>query len=303
MLDQSLGSIPVLYRRRDVSPEDFSRYWRDVHGVFVAQFLGPCRYRMLHFEAYDPLLWRDDAVDRNLVDERQLGGVAEFIFSNETDRQMWLSTVGSFADADDAVLFRRSTSYSVSKKSFLAFKKNYQNPDVDEGSTRIFAMLKANIPGENFRTFISEIFGPALGASAAVLHSQFTLYDPYHAPVREFFGGEEVERFLRPDEQHQGTAEIIFKDESALQQFFELEFPHLQRGFADHVERVHAYRVKGAYTLLDEGEMTLAGWLGASRAELVRKVNAENIVANLRAVNAERRVKFAGASELRGMAS
>ena len=291
MLENAVGSVPVLYRRRDVSFEDFSSYWRDVHGVFVAGFLGPSRYRMLHFAPYDPDLWDNDAVGRDLAEPRHLGGIAEFVFPNDISRFKWLNTVGTFADADDAIVFRRSTSYSVSQNGFLASKELDKQSDADETGTRVFAMFKAATPQEAFRGYMTDVLSPALAACSGVAHAQITLYDRYETPSREFLGGAEVERFLAPDEQHQATLEILFKDHLALGHFFGSHWPKLQHEFAAHVAQVHAYRVKGAYTLIRDGKLTLAGWLGGTRANLVRRVNAMNIIEALSAANAQRMSK------------
>jgi hypothetical protein len=131
-VDTLLGSVPVLYRRADVTVDDFRNYWRDIHGVFVATFLGPSRYRMLHFAAYDPSVWCNGSISRDLAPDSHLGGIAEFAFLTESERSSWLNTVGTFADADDANVFRRSTSYSVSERGFQVSKASGHQPDSDE---------------------------------------------------------------------------------------------------------------------------------------------------------------------------
>jgi hypothetical protein len=252
----------------------------------VAAHLGPSRYRQLHFEAYDPAVWPNEAVSKELAEERQLGGIAEFVFPTSEARRSWENSVGSFADADDGNVFRRSTSYTVSAGGFS--EASTQPPsDSDEISWRIFVMLKAAGEIENFKGYLRGTFLPKLAASDCTKHAQLTLLDPYDVP--DWIDSEAgVDRTLRPDEQHQALLEIVFKDRSGQDRFFGQEFPVMEEEIARHVNEIHAYKVKGAYTHIADTRMTLTGWLGAERAKLVAEVGAKNIVANLAQANSER---------------
>lgn len=288
-MEAFFGSVPVLYRRPEVHEDIFYKYWHDIHGNFVAKFVGPYRYRQLHFLPYDPVIWQSDAVDKDLHESRQLGGTAEFIFDSEQKRSWWLQNVGIFADSDDATVFRRSASYNVSLEGFSSPRVKVTNPAVDESSYRIFAMLVANEPGSAFRHYVHTELGPAISAAHGVKHVQITSYEPYETPTREYFGGVDVGRHLLPDEQHQASIEIVFENRVEVDSFFLTGFKPLEAGFARHVKRVHAYQIRGAYTLIENELLTLAGFIGVSASKIVTQLEPLSVLSELDKANELRR--------------
>ncbi|RAI70886.1 hypothetical protein DOZ80_10480 [Pseudomonas fluorescens] len=284
-MEAFFGSVPVLYRRPEVHEDIFYKYWHDIHGSFVAKFVGPYRYRQLHFLPYDRTIWQSEVVDKDLHESRQLGGTAEFIFDSEAKRAWWLQNVGIFADSDDATVFRRSASYNVSLEGFSSPGGSIANPAVDESSYRIFAMLVANEPGAAFKEYVHRQLGPLISAAHGVKHVQVTSYEPYQTPTREYFGGVDVGRHLLPDEQHQASIEIVFENRVEVDSFFINAFKPLEAEFAQRVKRVHAYQIRGAYTLIENELLTLAGFIGVSASKIVSQLQPQSVMVELEKAN------------------
>jgi hypothetical protein len=292
MVDRCVGVVPVLYRKDDLAPDLFSRYWREIHGVFVANIEGPSQYRQLHLAHLDPGFWENEAVSREFPADQQLAGIAEFKFPDSNRRNAWLGAVGKFAYTDDGNLFRRSASYLVGDSGFHCAKGPANGPREDERSFRLLAMLKAaNSHSGEFREYLLTGFDGLCAESPMVLDMQVTILDPQQLPEEDFGRSMKVGRVLSADERYQAIVELVFDGETGWRSFFAEGFKRAQRQFVAHVRQVHAYRVAGVYTLIDDSKLTLSGWLGHDRAQLVSDVGAENILAALEDANATRIAK------------
>ncbi|CAM2188041.1 putative EthD domain-containing protein [Paraburkholderia sacchari] len=287
-LKSSVGIVAVLGRKPQIDSELFSSYWRDIHGAFVAAYGGPARYRQLHLAAYDPELWADASVARDLGDVRPLDGIAEFIFSDAEARHQWASTVGSFADADDPNVFARSTSYSIAEGGLASWRDASVEPSPD--TVRLIIMLKAAQSPASLHDYLVDELASAVNAddnaSDDIAYMQVTRFNPYTIPdwVDDETG---VDRVLKPCEQYDVMLEIAFRDDTSRQRFFHQQFPQYRDRFASEVASLNVYRVRNAYTLIHDGKLTLNGWLGHDRAALVQRVGAGNIRLALDKVNAE----------------
>lgn len=280
MFARSLGVVPVLYRKDGVGFEDFSTYWSDVHGTFVALVEGPTRYRQIHFQAYDPRTWRSDAIAKDLPEGRELGGIAEFIYPNADALRAWQASVGAFADADDPNVFGRSASYTASPGTITT------GPDAPAlGGIHLAVMLKAAGSRDALASFLKSDFIPGCAAASGVRFAQAIFLDRYQTSAAPLAEGE-IDRSLKPHEQHDAVLDLAFADEAAMEAFFTHTLPTL--GFEQHVGLVNAYRAACLHVLIDNGRVTLAGWLGSKRAALVERVGAENISAALDRLNQDR---------------
>jgi hypothetical protein len=117
---------------------------------------------------------------------------------------------------------------------------------------------------------------------------QMTVFDPFQPPEGQYDETSEADHALSVDEQHHAMIELVFNGEPARQGYFKSEFKQLQDEFAAHVRQVNAYRIRGAYTLIKESRVTLPGWLGRDRAQIVWDVGAENIITRMNNVNQAR---------------
>lgn len=286
MIENALGLIPVLYGKDSLRPDVMRSYWRNVHGIFVSKHVGPSSYRQVHFHDYVPDFWASDVVNRVLPGRRSISGIAEFVFPTEARMRAWEKSSGPFADSDDGNVFSRSAAYTVSAGGFRDLKRSVDQPECDETRIRMIAMLVARAADSAFQSYLVERLAPGFAQSDAVTDVRATSLDPYEVP--DWLDGQSADRSLRADEQHHATMEIVFQDEAARSRFFADEFPNLADEFAQQVSTVHAYRAIGAYTLIDDSEVTMSGWLGGNSAQLVRETNAANVRALLSKYNRAR---------------
>ena len=289
MSENSVGLIPVLYGKEGLAPDTMRSYWRDVHGVFVSGHLGPSSYRQVHFDTYAPEFWSSEAVERSLPRGKQISGIAEFIFPSKQRRGAWENSVGPFADSDDGNVFSRSAAYTVSSGGFRDLKRSEEQPEFDEKSVRMIAMLQAREPGGDFQRYLVDVLAPGIARSQSVTDVHVVSLDPYRVPDWLDANPGGADRSLKADEQHHAIIEIVFASEDRRIEFFSGDFADLEGEFSDRISVIHAYRAIGAYTLISGSNVTMSGWLGSNSARLVRETDAANVRAALANHNLSRR--------------
>lgn len=94
-------TVALIERRRDISRDLFSRYWRDVHGVMAVRIPGFASYIQYH-------------VTPASIHSPPFEGIAIVTFAKEDDRQgLVTSEVTQHIHRDEQNVFRRAFLYNL----------------------------------------------------------------------------------------------------------------------------------------------------------------------------------------------
>ena len=134
-------------------------------------------------------------------------------------------------------------------------------------------LIAANEASENqvFRDLVTAQITTPLAVSADVVKVRYHLFEGYDASG---WDTPNVDNDRTQDQAFDAWVEIAFTDRAAAQ--MALEDIGAALASPDLIAAIHAYPVRAAYTLVYDGRPTLAGLRGASVAETITAIGAEN---------------------------
>lgn len=268
-----------LDRRDDVSPELFGLYWRDVHGPLAARIDGMHQYWQHHLDAPDAGLLPESVaasgVDVTVATTDRLEGLAEVTFASETDRAgLGASPAASQLMEDEQNAFKGTYLHSSVEGNTRTLVDH--GPGAPQGTRDAYhaiLLIAANETGDTqaFRDLVTAEITTPLVATADVVKVRYHLFEGYDASG---WDTPNVDNDRTQDQAFDAWVEIAFSDRAAAQKA--LEDIGTALASPDLIAAIHAYPIRAAYTLVYDGRPTLAGLRGASVAETITAIGAEN---------------------------
>ncbi|MBX9649911.1 MAG: EthD domain-containing protein [Xanthobacteraceae bacterium] len=285
-----LMTAGLLDRKASVSPELFTRYWRDVHGPLAARINGFEQYWQHHLGAPLKDYWPIRAVEQSVPERLQIEGFAETTFRSADDRaRLGGDSAAKALFVDEQNVFQ-ATYLCPSATGDTRTLVDRLPDGAPEGRVEVdkVIVLVRPIKGSDttsVRGYIADRLGPALAADPQTLKLRLHLLQPYDAAAWTTPG---VHHDLAPDERYGAILEIAFADRATRKRV--LGSAAVQTVMADAprvIGALHTYPEVATYTMVYEGRPTLVGLKGLDAAKTILAIGARNQAdaATLRIVN------------------
>ena len=268
-----------LDRRDDVSPELFGLYWRDVHGPLAARIDGMHQYWQHHLDAPDasllPGVVAESGIDVTVSEAERLEGLAEVTFASEADRGgMGASPAAGQLMEDEQNIFKGTYLHSSVAGNTRTLVDH--GPGIPQGEREAYHAILLIAENENsdsqaFRDLVTSDITAPLAAAEDVVKVRYHLFEGYDASG---WDTPNVDNDRTQDQAFDAWVEIAFTGRAAAQRA--LDDIGATLASPDLIAAIHAYPVRAAYTLVYDGRPTLAGLRGASVAETITAIGAEN---------------------------
>jgi hypothetical protein len=275
-----INSYTTVLRHAQVPYELFSNYWRDVHGPLCSRMPGLGWYVQYHFaREQDAHLWpKTEGIAA--LPGYTLDGAVEIGFGS-TDDQQRFKAASKVLFADEQNMFEETLCYNLPTGSttFVDYLAN-PNPNETDPLDRLHVHFHGQ-PGDEpgFMTFFTEQLAPALAADPLVLKLRLHLPTPYDN-ARPAPPSPNVRHEAPAARLHLAMLELVFESALARRQFYGSHtFRQATVGLSEHVRYVTPFAVRGVFTYVRDGEMTLAGLRGSRAAQLIRQLGATNQIA------------------------
>lgn len=275
----TLMTAGLLDRKPSLSPEEFTRYWRDVHGPLAARIRGFQQYWQHHLGAPRVGFWPVRGVEQTVPDAYQLEGVAETTFRAAADREkLGQDPAAQALYLDEQNVFQATYLCPSAPGDSLTLLDRFEDgapQGAQQVPTYIVLLHRAEgAPQDALASYLRDRFGPALAASPELMKVRLHLLQPYDAAA---WNTPNVRHDLPPRGQYQAILEIAFRDASAERRF--LASPTMKQA-AGELPRVvgamHTYPVTATYTQVYDGRPTLVGLKGLSIAQTILAAGARN---------------------------
>jgi hypothetical protein len=268
----------LLWKRRGISLELFSHYWRNVHGPVCARLPGQHQYWQFHLAHNEGGTWPTiEGVDTSTPDEDQFDGIAELTFRSEEDRRTWFQAAAILMD-DEHNLFRKAIGYNSSPGNSRTYVDRLDDgsPNGAVGVQKFHVLLRKadGIPVEDFRQHLTERLSPALAESERVLKLRLHLFDEVDNSRPDAAG---VSHSEAPEKQYQAALEIAFQSRLEMEAFFASSaFTGAVTDLGKYVKQLSPFPERKAHTFVYGDRMTLAGQRSSMVAELITNIGATN---------------------------
>ncbi len=269
-----------LWKRKSISVELFSDYWRNVHGPLCARLPGQHQYWQFHVANSDGGIWPTvGGVDYTCTEEDQFTGIAELTFESEADRDIWFKSAAILMD-DERNIFSKAIGYNTSfgnSKTYIDTISTGE-PNGELGIIKFHVMVKKSdaVSVEAFRRYLTDSFAPAVIQSDSVLKFRLHLLDEVDTSnSRPDVAG--VSHYEAPEKQYQAAFEIAFANPLEMETFFaSKEYTFAVQDLAKYAKQVLPFPERSAYTFVYDSKMTLAGQCSSKVADLIVKAGATN---------------------------
>lgn len=276
-----LMTAGLLVGRRDLSPEMFTRYWRDVHGPLAARIHGFHQYWQHHLGAPQRAFWAIPGIDEVVSDTYRIDGFAETTFRDAADRDRLRRDPAAQALWHDEQNVFAATylcpSATGDSRTLLDRFHNGAPQGKRSAPTYVVLLRRAETASqETLASYLRDRFAPALARSPDVAKTRLHLLQSFDASAWDTPG---VSHDLPAAAQHHAILELAFRDAAAHQRL--LASSGLQAILAELpgiVTRMHTYPVTEVYTLVYEDRPTLVGLKGLPSMEAIVACGARNQV-------------------------
>ncbi|WP_225895678.1 AtaL-like protein [Dendronalium phyllosphericum] len=267
----------LLWKRKGISLELFSEYWRNVHGPLCARLPGQHQYWQFHLAANEGGIWPAiDSIDYVCPAVDRFHGIAELTFATEADFQAYIEAFGILM-ADEHNLFAKAIAYtSIGNSQTYCDRIPSGEPNGELDGIKFHVMVKKSnaVSVEAFRTYITDTFAPAVVQSDSVLKFRLHLLEEVDNSRPDDDG---VSRYEPQDKQYQAAFEIAFANPLEMEKFFASpEYAQAVKDQAKYVERLYPFPERSTYTFVYNGELTLAGQRSSKVADLIARIGATN---------------------------
>lgn len=275
-------SVAPTQRRRSITPEVASGYWRDVHGTSITACGSLSVYYQHHLEHDNGGLWPElPGITHKIEDRYQLDGLAEFGWASEADSQAFGKTFASRKLSHDEQNIFESLVVQVSNDGqnrtlFDSLPDPFARGT--DGLLRVFVCFKRTegVSNEEFRSHLRENVLPPIAEDSNVLRLRYTFVDDF---TLGDWDSPNVDNDIPVGEQYQAFVEIVVSDRTALRRVYESEaFQAAVEALSDVVRHVNAYRSAATYCFVFRKEPTTIGRYGVTRAALIEATGATNMM-------------------------
>ncbi|WP_127817793.1 hypothetical protein [Microbacterium sp. CPCC 204701] len=275
-------SVAPTQRRRDLTPEIASGYWRDVHGVSITACGHLSVYFQHHLENDRGHLWPIlPGISSQIEDRYQLDGLAEFGWASVEDSAAFGSV---FAErrlsSDEQNIFESLVVQTSAEGQNKTLVDSLPDPYArgTEGHLRVFLAFRRaeGVTHEAFRVHLRDRFLPPLADLPEVLRLRYTFVDDF---MLGDWDSPNVDNDIPVTEQYQAFIEVVVRDATALNRVYTGEaFAGAAEGLSAAVRHVNAYRSTATYGFVFRKEPTLIGRYGVTRAALIEATGATNMI-------------------------
>jgi len=276
-----LTTIALLGKKPAVSAENFSSYWRDIHGTLATRIPGFWSYRQYHIDEEVTEL-RRFPIGIDLMPE-ELDGFADVSFCSEEDiAGLSSSLTAELIKSDEQNVFSYSYLYSALPGDSLTIKnlaikspavKNPLGFPASAATTGdqsfIFLLSKpARQDMTEFKTSVTARVGALSQHCTGLVRIRANFFAPYDATA-----------WPAPNVNHQprhitdAAVELSFSHRDDIRECFSAIDDSNLAG-AQGLQ--FAYRVKSRYAMVESGQATLIGLRGLPALQLIRKLGADN---------------------------
>ncbi|WP_341529584.1 AtaL-like protein [Nostoc sp. UHCC 0302] len=269
-----------LWKRKSISRELFSDYWRNVHGPLCARLPGQHQYWQFHVAHYDGGIWPTvGGVDYTCTEEDQFTGIAELTFESEAERDIWFKSAAILMD-DERNIFSKAIGYNTSSGNSKTYIDSITTgePNGELGLIKFHVMVKKSdgVSVEAFRKYLTDSFAPAVIQSDSILKFRLHLLEEVDTSTsRPDAPG--VSHYEAPEKQYQAAFEIAFANPLEMETFFaSKEYAVAVQDLAKYVKQLLPFPEQTAYTFVYDSKMTLAGQCSSKVADLIVKAGATN---------------------------
>ncbi|MBW4586559.1 MAG: EthD domain-containing protein [Aetokthonos hydrillicola CCALA 1050] len=268
----------LLWKRKGISLELFSNYWRNVHGPVCAQLPGQHQYWQFHLAHNEGGIWPTIAgIDNTTPSEDQFDGIAELTFETEQDRQKWFNSATILMD-DEHNLFSKAIGYNTSFGNSQTYVDAIVigDPNGEQDAIKFHVMVKKadDVSIQEFREYLQTSFANAVINNDSVLKFRLHLFEEVDNSRPDAAG---VSHYEPTEKQYQAAFEIAFANPLAMESFFaSTEYALAVKNLAKYVKQLFPFPQLAAYTFVYNNQMTLAGQRGSQVAELITKTGAIN---------------------------
>ncbi|MEH1860999.1 MAG: nuclear transport factor 2 family protein [Nostoc sp.] len=270
----------LLWKRKSISTELFSDYWKNVHGPLCARLPGQHQYWQFHIAHNDGGIWPIvGGVDYTCTEEDQFSGIAELTFESEAERDIWFKSAAILMD-DERNIFSKAIGYNTNRGNSKTYIDTIPTgePNGELGIIKFHVMVKKS-PGvsvEAFRKYLTDSFVPAVIQSNSILKFRLHLLEEVDSSTsRPDAAG--VSHYEAPEKQYQAAFEIAFANPLEMETFFaSKEYAVAVQDLPKYVKQLLPFPEQTAYTFVYDSKMTLAGQCSSNVADLIVKVGATN---------------------------
>jgi EthD domain len=268
-------------RRLSISSELFESYWQNCHGPTVAMLPGLEFYYQHRLQPDHGDFWPIlPGIANDIEEAHQFDGIAQLAWVSQADYDAFAAGIDEARVPEDEENIFRVVAIQTSLEGnhrTLSDRMPDLAPAGPESHLRLFAAMRIadGVSRADFASHLLDEVAPAFARHELPLRVRAIVCEdvhPHEAP-------ESVVVDLPLSQQYQAYVELVFDDRIAMRRFYASNgFRDAVADLADHVAQVNAFAVKESVICVADGCPTLAGRLGAARAQAAIDIGALNMI-------------------------
>lgn len=268
---KTVTTIALLGKKQEMSPQLFSRYWRDVHGVLAARIPGFDSYVQFHLAVPVSGLRLPKSLNRPVASALRWHGVAEVGFADASARAgLAGSDVARLIQADECHVFSRSLLYSLEPGASRTCLRRRNG----SGQASFFLLLgrrEALVPQQLLEP-VEQLLLPALASHEAISRLRI------HALAS---GDPELWQTAGVDNRQTSSSafDIVLQidgDATCLRESIQAVLAQSPVELLDVLGKVQLYPVAARYTMVEHGKPTQLGLRGLDALSTIIAAGADN---------------------------
>jgi len=285
------------FKRKDLTDATFFGYWKEVHGTYVAAVPYSSGYRQVHFKDARDGLWPDMGSGKYPPPQRATCGFAYFSFASKKAHEDQSRVNRDFAEKDHFNMFQTADDvYRIRQK--IHFREDNQAQKQQADGFNIICLFKTTQDTPGTTKFLVDTLCSGLAGLSSVNSVELSLFDTDISADVADDEPSSIHASTSDTGCYSGMLEIALDSHTAWHSEVAQALLCMQLDIERHIETIHAWQLRESIWYVKDGNMTLSGMLGQERARLVNEIGAQNIIAMLTKINAERRRIQASAQDV-----
>lgn len=266
-----ISTIALLGKKSTISADDFSIYWRDIHGTLATRIPGFWSYRQYHIGG-EVMNLRRLADDANTSPE-ELHGFADVSFCSQQDiAGLASSPVAELIKSDEQNVFSYSYLYSATSGNSLTIKDGPElSSSAPDSAEESFILLLSKPVQQNSADFKSRLIARLdrlIDQCAGIARARANFFQPYDAGA---WTAPNVNH--QPDQVIDASVELSFSQRDAITDCLATIDHHNLAGTGG-VQL--GYKVRDRFSMVESGRPTLIGLRGLPALQLIQRLGADN---------------------------
>lgn len=274
-------TIALLTRKNGLSPELFSAYWRDVHGILAARIPGFEAYTQFHLgRAMQRWLNLPEGVSTAVPSGARIHGIAEVILNAEEDRAgLASSTVAAHIQGDEQYVFRTSLLYNLAagaSRTHVSRGRAESDATVGTAANATLFLLLGRRKGcspDEFAASLEAGLIPALAEEEGIRKLRTHALASGDPSLWCTTG---VENRQTPATAFDIVLQLTGEPGSRVVELVNQCLGRISPSQLDTLGKVHAYEVRGRFQMVRGGRPTHLGLRGFSVMNTIAAAGAEN---------------------------